>query len=286
MDLWIFNNETAIRLSCFLGIFFLMAILEIKYPRRQYNLKQIRGIRWLNNIVLAATSSILSRLILPLGLISFAIQCQTSTWGLFNQDFSVSLNYTFVFIISLIIFDFIIYWQHRLFHKIPLLWRLHKVHHCDQTFDVTTGIRFHPLEILLSIGIKFLAVFIFGFSPISIIVFEILLNAVALFNHSNVKIPLSIDHFVRRLIVTPDMHRVHHSQIPSEFNSNFGFNISLWDRIFHSYKGQPMKGHQAIQIGLKEFRINNAANRLLPLLIMPFITAARDEGNRKDKKQD
>jgi len=270
MESWIIDHAPAIRLSCFFGLFILMAILESKRPRRAHDLKHVRGMRWLNNISLALIASVVTRLILPISLVSFAIVCQNSSWGLFNQDFFLNVNSLTIFIVSLILFDCIIYWQHRIFHYVPFLWRLHKVHHSDQSFDVTTGIRFHPLEILLSIAIKFAVVFIFGISAESIIVFEVMLNALALFNHSNVKIPLGIDYYLRKLIVTPDMHRVHHSQIPSETNSNFGFNISFWDRLFGSYQDQPSLGHEGIEIGLKDYNNSDLPKQLSSLLLMPF----------------
>jgi sterol desaturase/sphingolipid hydroxylase (fatty acid hydroxylase superfamily) len=275
MESWIIDHATAIRLSCFFGLFILMAVLEAKLPRRAHDLKQVRGMRWLNNISLAIIASVITRLILPISLVSFAIVCQNSSWGLFNQaffdqEFLLPINSLTIFIVSLILFDCIIYWQHRIFHYVPFLWRLHKVHHSDQSFDVTTGIRFHPLEILLSIAIKFSVVFILGLSAESIIVFEVMLNALALFNHSNVKIPLGIDYYLRKLIVTPDMHRVHHSQIPQETNSNFGFNISLWDRVFGSYQAQPSLGHDDIEIGLKDYNDSDQPKHLVNLLLMPL----------------
>jgi sterol desaturase/sphingolipid hydroxylase (fatty acid hydroxylase superfamily) len=274
MDHWIFEYESAIRLACFFGIFTLMALLETRFPRLPYTIKKVRSIRWFNNISLAFIASIFTRILIPISLISFAVYCQTSALGLFNQDFfSPNLSQSssvLIFIVSLILFDFIIYWQHRMFHKIPLLWRLHKVHHSDKSFDVSTGIRFHPLEILLSIAIKFSVVGIFGLTPESIIAFEVLLNALALFNHSNVKIPVTLDYYLRKLVVTPDMHRVHHSQIPKETNSNFGFNISLWDRLFGSYQDHPRLGHENINIGLKDYIDSYEPNKLTKMLSMPF----------------
>jgi sterol desaturase/sphingolipid hydroxylase (fatty acid hydroxylase superfamily) len=288
MENWIIDFESTIRLSCFIGLFILMALLEMLFPRRQHNQSNansnshykntttsIRGMRWLNNLSLAFTASILTRIVLPISLVSFAIYCQTSAFGLFNQEFFTSTNSIFIFIFSLVLFDFIIYWQHRIFHYVPLLWRLHKVHHSDQAFDVTTGVRFHPLEILLSIVIKFSVVFIFGLTAESIIAFEVILNALALFNHSNFKIPLTVDYYLRKFIVTPDMHRVHHSQIPKETNSNFGFNISLWDRLFGSYIDQPSLGHDGIEIGLREYKEAEQSKGLLTLLIMPFMRSKK-----------
>ena len=281
MESWIVDHEPLIRLGCFIGIFLLMASLEMLFPRKRNFLKpssahsdeSIRGMRWLNNLSLAFIASILTRILLPLSLVAFSIYCLESGWGLFNQSFFSALNGSIIFIISLVLFDCIIYWQHRIFHYVPLLWRLHKVHHSDQAFDVTTGIRFHPLEILLSIAIKFAVVFIFGLSAESIIAFEVILNGLALFNHSNVKIPLKLDNTIRKVFVTPDMHRVHHSQIPKETNSNFGFNISLWDRLFGSYIAQPSLGHDNIDIGLREYKDSDQPKKLQKLLGMPLQSA-------------
>lgn len=281
MEHWIINYESTIRLSCFITLFILMAILQMRYPRRLRNQnsentsQSMFGMRWLNNLSLVFAASILTRILLPITLVGFAFYCQKSGWGLFNQEYLASINSGFIFIVSLILFDLIIYWQHRIFHYVPLLWRLHKVHHSDQDFDVSTGIRFHPLEILLSIAIKFSVVFIFGLTAESIITFEVILNGLALFNHSNVKIPLKFDHYLRKIFVTPDMHRVHHSQIPKETNSNFGFNISCWDRLFGSYIAQPNLGHDNMEIGLREYNGTDQPRKLTKLLSMPF-TSSKD----------
>ena len=275
MEHWILGHESSIRLSFFFGLFVLMAVLETQSPRRQLANKPVRSGRWSHNISLSFLASVLTRILLPISLVSFAIDCQVSGVGLLNLAVFDDTSGLLLFVISLVLFDLIIYWQHRIFHFVPVLWRLHKVHHSDQYLDVTTGIRFHPLEILASIAIKFFVVFIFGLSAESIIAFEVMLNGLALFNHSNVKIPLSIDHHLRKFIVTPDMHRVHHSQIPSETNSNFGFNISLWDHLFGSYQDQPRLGHEGIEIGLKEFNTSRKPMLFLKLLVMPFHTSKK-----------
>ena len=272
MEHWILGHESSIRLSFFFGLFVLMAVLETQFPRRQLANKPVRSGRWSHNISLSFLASVLTRILLPISLVSFAIDCQVSGVGLLNLAVFDDTSGLLLFVISLVLFDLIIYWQHRIFHFVPVLWRLHKVHHSDHYLDVTTGIRFHPLEILASIVIKFFVVFIFGLSAESIIAFEVMLNGLALFNHSNVKIPLSIDRRLRKFIVTPDMHRVHHSQIPSETNSNFGFNISLWDHLFGSYQDQPRLGHEGIEIGLKEFNTSRKPMLFLKLLVMPFHT--------------
>ncbi len=268
MDNWLITHESLIRLSFFIAILVTMVILEALFPRRSI----LRSQRWFNNISLVVISSFLAKILLPMSLAAFALYSQQSGWGLLQQDFitRLSLPHFALIIFSLLILDLIIYWQHRLFHRIPYLWRLHKVHHSDGEIDVSTGIRFHPLEILLSLAIKFLVIWLFGFSAQTVIIFEILLNGLAMFNHSNVRLPLGIDRIIRSLIVTPDMHRVHHSADANELNKNFGFNLSLWDRLFASYQDQPKLGHQDIQIGLAEYKNSNQETQLLKLLIMPF----------------
>lgn len=275
MNEWILTYEAPLRASFFIGLFVLLAISEIIAPRLRPANNQLgpkRFKRWFNNFSLIFIASLLLRVILPLSLVGFALLCQQQGWGLFNQDGLQVLQHSPVILlmISLLLLDVIIYWQHRLFHKIPLLWQLHKVHHSDEALDVSSGIRFHPLEIVLSLGLKFLFVFIFGFSPLAIILFEIALNGFSLFNHSNIKLPLKADALIRRLIVTPDMHRIHHSIEKHEQDSNFGFNISIWDRCFNSYREQPEAGQLGIQLGLKEYKQSPKSTQLSQLLIMPF----------------
>ncbi len=275
MDTWLLTFETTLRLGIFLTLLILMASLEIRFPRRSplaLHAGKSTLISRFNNLGLAASSTLIMKLLLPLSLASFALYCQNNQWGLLNQPRinALALPGFLTLLTSLLIFDLIIYWQHRLFHKIPIFWQLHKVHHSDINLDVSTGIRFHPIEILLSQLIKFSVIFIFGFSITSVIVFEILLNALALFNHSNVRLPLRLDFWLRKIIVTPDMHRVHHSKIWQEHNSNFGFNISLWDKVFHSYQDQPKLGHQHIDIGLPQYNDSDTPLRFSQLLIMPF----------------
>lgn len=279
MDTWLLSNESQLRLGFFLGMLILMASLEGFLPRRRINNNDFGKSpfrRWFNNLSLITLSSLVVKILLPLSLVNFAILCQKSGWGLLNQgELSELLPVVPSIILSLFLFDLIIYWQHRVFHQVPWLWKLHQVHHSDIAIDVTTGIRFHPIEILFSVGIKFAAIFLFGFSAVSIILFEILLNALALFNHSNVRIPLALDKVIRLFIVTPDMHRVHHSCRPDEHNRNFGFNISVWDRIFGSYQNQPNLGHDDMIIGLNKFATSDQPNRLSKLLLMPFKPAEK-----------
>ena len=261
-------HENSLRLGFFLSIFIIIALMEWLWPRRRQ--EALRPKRWLDNLSLLAFAALLMRLILPLGLASLALQFKQAHIGLFNQSDLLINNYWLVLALSLIVLDFAIYWQHRLFHRVSFLWRLHQVHHSDKAFDVSTALRFHPLEMLLSLMIKALIIALLGIPASAVIVFEIVLNGVAMFNHGNLSIPLSLDKLLRKILVTPDMHRVHHSSIPTETNSNFGFNISLWDRLFNSYQAQPLKGHEHIDIGLADYPKKEQSQGIIRLLLMPF----------------
>jgi len=206
------------------------------------------------------------RLLLPLLPVGMAVATGDRGWGLLNI---LQLPFWSEVILAVIALDFVIYLQHVLFHQVPILWRLHRMHHTDLDIDVTTGNRFHPLEILVSLGIKLSAVALLGAPVLAVIVFEVVLNATAQFNHGNIRIPTVVDRYLRLLVVTPDMHRVHHSVIPRETNSNFGFNLPWWDRLCGSYRPQPEKGHEGMTIGLREFR-DPAMLTLLRLLVQPF----------------
>ncbi|MGD8631157.1 MAG: sterol desaturase family protein, partial [Gammaproteobacteria bacterium] len=231
MDELISNHEATIRLGSFLGIFALMACWEILAPRR--TLTQPKGSRWLNNIGLVVFNTALLRVVFPVAAIGVAEYAQLRQWGLFNL---VEVHPAVALVTSVIVLDAAIYLQHVMFHAVPLLWRLHRVHHADLDFDVTTGARFHPIEILLSMLIKFAVIVLLGPPLAAVVIFEVLLNAMSMFNHSNVRLPLALDGVLRRIIVTPDMHRVHHSHLADETNSNFGFNLSVWDRVFGTYR--------------------------------------------------
>jgi sterol desaturase/sphingolipid hydroxylase (fatty acid hydroxylase superfamily) len=271
MDELIANHEATIRLSSFLGIFALMALWEILAPRRV--LTQPKQNRWLNNIGLVVLNTALLRVVFPVAAVGIAEYAQLLQWGLFNR---VETHPVMALVASVIVLDMAIYLQHVMFHAVPLLWRLHRVHHADLDFDVTTGARFHPVEILLSMLIKFAVIVLLGPPLAAVVIFEVLLNAMAMFNHSNVRIPLVLDALLRRVIVTPDMHRVHHSHLADETNSNFGFNLSVWDRVFGTYRAQPAAGHTGMVIGIDTFR--NPANcvKLSGLLLMPFTGKVRD----------
>jgi len=212
-------------------------------------------------------NSLFIAIIIPFSTTSIALITEQNNWGLMNM---ISLPFEWSTFISIVILDFIIYFQHVIFHKVPLFWRFHKVHHIDQDIDVTTGVRFHPIEILLSFLIKCGFVVILGIPAIGILLFEIIINGLAMFNHSNIYLPAAIDTKIRMAVVTPDMHRVHHSVIAKEFNSNYGFNLTWWDRLFGTYKGQPDKGHKNMIIGLGEYQEPHGAG-LVKMLTIPFM---------------
>jgi sterol desaturase/sphingolipid hydroxylase (fatty acid hydroxylase superfamily) len=233
-------------------------------PRRP--LTTSKAVRWSNNLGIVAVSTLTVRILFPLVPVGFALIASDKGWGLLNH---LPWPYWFEVLAGVVIFDFFIYLQHVVFHFLPALWRLHMIHHCDLDFDLTTGIRFHPVEIVLSMIIKLGIVYLFGPPALSVLIFEIILNSTAMFSHSNFKLPLAIDRLIRFLIVTPDMHRVHHSVIIRERNSNFGFNLSIWDRLLGTYQDQPEKGHMDMVIGLANFREPSKLN-LPRLLTLPF----------------
>ena len=271
MDELISTHEAAIRLGSFLGIFTLMALWEILAPRRK--LTQPKAGRWLNNIGLIVLNTALLRVVFPAAAVGVAGYAELMQWGLFNL---IEVHPAVALLVSVIVLDAAIYLQHVMFHALPVLWRLHRVHHADLDFDVTTGARFHPIEILLSMLIKFAVIVLLGPPLAAVVIFEVLLNAMSMFNHSNVRLPLALDSVLRRIIVTPDMHRVHHSHLADETNSNFGFNLSLWDRIFGTYRAQPAAGHTDMVIGIDTFRDPAHCVKLSGLLFMPFIGRITD----------
>lgn len=243
------TNEATIRLAIFLGILVAMAIWEVAAPRRRIEIPRV--IRWTNNLGVVVVDTILVRLTYPIVAVGLALTAQENSWGLFN----IFEAPTWVAVLaSIVILDLAIYLQHVMFHAVPALWRLHRMHHADQAIDVTTGLRFHPIEILLSMGVKLAVVLALGPPAVAVLVFEVILNATAMFNHSNVRIPLSIDRVLRLFVVTPDMHRVHHSIDRAETDSNYGFNLPWWDRLLGTYTAQPRKGHEEMTIGIEQFR--------------------------------
>lgn len=247
--MFIIDNVVFIRLGFFLSIFSLMAIWEIFAPRRKLTASKI--IRWFNNLTLTLLNSMLVRWLFPLAAVSAALWSVEHRWGLFSL-FGIPQWISGLTVI--IILDFTIYMQHVFFHKIPFFWRFHRMHHTDLDIDVTTGARFHPIEILLSMVIKIAVIIMLGAPVWSVIAFEILLNATSMFNHSNIFINQKADKILRTILVTPDMHRVHHSVLIKETDSNFGFNLSWWDRIFGTYRNQPERGHKEMTIGLANYR--------------------------------
>ena len=271
MGNFISTHETTIRLAAFFGVFALMAIWEMLAPRRV--LTQPKSTRWLNNITLVVLNTVVLRVIFPTAAVGVAAHAAGQHWGLFNQ---LDAPGWLAVVASVVILDGIIYLQHVMFHAVPLFWRLHRVHHADLDFDVTTGSRFHTIEILLSMLIKFATIVLLGPPLVAVVIFEVLLNATAMFNHSNVRLPLVLDRIIRLLIVTPDMHRVHHSHLEHETNSNFGFNLSLWDRLFGTYRAQPQDGHTGMTIGLDTFKDSIQCTRLPQLLMMPFTGTITD----------
>lgn len=254
------------RFIFFVCIFSLIALLEVARPHRKLNLS--RWLRWPSNIGLSSLNSFLIYLILPITAIKSAQIAQQNDFGLLNQ-FPSPLWLNLLIIVPL--FDLIIYWQHRLFHSLPLFWRLHKMHHQDIDLDVTSGTRFHPLEILLSALIKIACVFIFGADLLSVLVFEVLLNATAMFNHGNFLLPKSLNTFLLKFLVTPEMHKVHHSTNWQELNTNFGFNLPWWDYIFKTYCYKSTKETTDMKLGLKEFR-EKKYSYLHWLLLLPFLS--------------
>lgn len=267
--MFIIDNELFIRLGIFLGIFCILALLEKAAPRR--TLSNRRGMRWPGNLFITLLNSVAVRIIFPTAAVGVALMAEWSGWGLFNILRMPALPSGAA---SLVLLDLTIYLQHFFFHKVNPLWRLHRMHHTDTDVDVTTGSRFHPVEIVLSMEIKIGVVILLGTPAWSVLVFEVLLNATSMFNHSNIHIRPDIDRMLRRLVVTPDMHRVHHSVVISETNSNFGFNFPWWDRIFRTYKNQPQKGHLEMVIGLANYRDRKYLT--LPwMLAIPFLRKER-----------
>jgi sterol desaturase/sphingolipid hydroxylase (fatty acid hydroxylase superfamily) len=258
-------HEPAIRLTGFFSVLLAMAVWEALAPRRRRLVS--RRARWPSNLGLVVLDALLVRVLVPLGGVAFAALAQQRGWGLLNN---LTLAPWAGIAIGIVLLDLAIYLQHVMFHAVPLLWRFHRMHHADLDFDVTTGVRFHPIEIILSMGIKLAVVVVFGVSAASLLIFEVLLNATSMFNHANLSLPRELDRVFRWAVVTPDMHRVHHSIVPEETNSNFGFNLPWWDRLFGTYRAQPLAGHDAMTIGLDVFR-DPRQLRLDRMLVQPFM---------------
>ena len=252
------------RLGAFFSVLLAVALWETVKPVREWHLS--RGSRWINHLALSIVNTLLVRFLIPLTVAAFALMLEARGLGLLNW---INLPGWLAIIAGVLLLDLAIYAQHYYFHKIEFFWRFHRMHHTDLDIDVTTGVRFHPIEILISMIIKFGVVFLLGPPALAVVVFEILLNATSMFNHGNIHIPKPMDRVLRMVLVTPDMHRVHHSIIRNETDSNFGFNLSWWDRIFGTYRAQPKEGHLGMTIGLPIYR-EDVENRLDRLIIQPF----------------
>ena len=264
METILLSYEPAVRLGFFFAVFAIMVAWELMAPRRA--LRTSKALRWTNNLALALINSAVVRIILPASAVAIAEFAAERGMGLFNF---LTVSYPLSILLSVLALDLTIYLQHRMLHAVPLLWRVHRMHHADVDVDLTTGARFHPFEIVLSTLLKFAVILVMGAPALAVFVFEVLLNATSMFNHGNVRMPASVDRVMRWLVVTPDMHRVHHSVSPRETNSNFGFNLPWWDRLFGTYRAQPQAGHERMVIGIGQFRSPREL-WLDRLLLQPF----------------
>jgi sterol desaturase/sphingolipid hydroxylase (fatty acid hydroxylase superfamily) len=253
------------RFGSFAVVLLLMTLWEVLAPRRRLTVR--KSPRWASNLGLVALNIFLVRFAVPITAIGAAIGAKQRGWGLLHL---VDWPHWLEILLAVVTFDLVIYLQHVMFHAVPVLWRLHMVHHADLDFDVTTGLRFHTLEILLSALIKLATVAVVGPAPVAVLIFEVLLNATSMFNHGNVRMPGKIDRLLRWLVVTPDMHRVHHSVVRQETNSNFGFNLSWWDYLLGTYRSQPAEGHERMTIGVSHLRDERQVDRLPRMLAIPF----------------
>jgi sterol desaturase/sphingolipid hydroxylase (fatty acid hydroxylase superfamily) len=271
-------HESFVRIASFLGVLLVMAAWEVAVPRRRREIP--RAIRWTNNLGIVLLDTLILRLTFPVLAVPLALTAEARGWGLLNV---LEVRPWIAFVVSIVALDFVIYVQHVIFHSIPALWRLHRMHHADIEFDVSTGLRFHPIEIVLSMVLKLAAVLALGPPAVAVLAFEVLLNASSMFNHGNVRLPLGIDRALRWAVVTPDMHRVHHSVLPVETNSNFGFLLSWWDRALGTYRPQPRDGHEGMTIGLGQFRSRRDL-RLDRMLWQPFRNPVGDVDHEGDAR--
>jgi sterol desaturase/sphingolipid hydroxylase (fatty acid hydroxylase superfamily) len=261
--------DTLIRVGVFLSVFIAIALWELFAPRRIQTAPRIR--RWPSNLGLVAINATLIRVVFPTTAIGMALMIERQGSGLFH---GLAVPAWLAVPVAFVLLDLAVYFQHVLFHSVPALWRLHRMHHADVEFDVTNGLRFHPLEIMVSMALKLAVIAALGAPPMAVFAFELVLNAAAMFNHGNVSLPGRIDSLLRRILVTPDMHRVHHSSLPEETQSNFGFNLPWWDHCFGTYRAQPRDGHQDMQLGLSILR-EPAWSRLDRMLVQPWATGDR-----------
>ncbi|USG60779.1 sterol desaturase family protein [Sneathiella marina] len=259
------NNEPVIRLSFFIGTLVAVGLWEIIAPKRPPSVSKIW--RWTNNFGITFFNTFLLRVLFPILAVGVAVIAKEKGWGVLNI---IQLPEIIAITIAVILQDFVIYWQHVIFHHFPILWRLHKMHHADVDYDVSTGARFHPIEIILSMLLKLVVVLLLGPPVVAVIIFEILLSSIAMFNHANAGLPPSIDKIIRLFMVTPDMHRVHHSVIRAEHNHNFGFNLPWWDYMFGTYTAAPSEGHDKMTIGLDEYQ-EKRKQSIFWMLLLPFL---------------
>lgn len=277
IDAW--SHEPWIRLVAFLGVFLCMALWEWLRPRRSQVVG--RAARWPSNLGIVVINTLLVRLVFPVSAVVWADMISQHGFGLL---YWVPMPEWLAVVIALVMLDLAIYLQHRLFHAVPILWRLHRMHHADTGFDITNGLRFHPLEIMVSMAIKFVVIALLGAPALAVLLFELVLNATAIFNHANVDLPARLDRHLRRWVVTPDMHRVHHSIDQRETDSNFGFNLPWWDHVFGTYCAQPRDGHGAMLIGLPVFR-HRRWLRLDRLLLLPWSDSEDGDPNEPPSRQ-
>ena len=275
MNAYIADSESALRLGVFVSFFIVLAVLELIIPRRRLRYSKMQ--RWASNIGLSVFNTIFLRLLIPIAGMGAALFAAERNWGLFNQ---VELPIWLSTIVFLVFFDMTIYWQHRLYHMVPVLWRFHRMHHTDMDYDFTTGSRFHPVSILISSLIKVGLILLTGPPAVAVILAEVILNATSMFNHSNIKLPDWLEPRLRKVIVTPAMHRIHHSVERSEHDKNFGFNLSCWDRIFSSYLDRAEKEQTEIDIGIKGFQDKKSLN-MITLLFQPFDNPSKPSLDRK-----
>ena len=285
------DNTAVIRLSVFLGVFVLMAVLEALLPAREAVLS--RKTRWLGNLSMVVMGALVSRILLPVTLVGVSLWAQQKGIGVFNvlldavpadasssnqllnsgeplNNSSTYLVHIAIVTLSVLLLDMLIYWQHRLFHTVPMLWRFHKMHHADSHVDTTTGLRFHPVEIAMSLGIKAAAVVILGVPAIAIVIFEVALNGFALFNHANIRLPQKWDDRIGLVLITQRLHRIHHSQAKSESNSNYGFSVSWWDRLFNSFTPRAKQSDETLSIGQQDVPAVKENASIRALLLQPF----------------
>ncbi len=262
---FVMAHEPEIRVGFFVGVFAIISFWELVAPQRRLTLS--RALRWSSNLGLVVLNTVLLRLMFPLAAVGMAAFSAANGWGMLNH---FKVPFWLAVPLAVMAMDFVIWLQHVMVHAVPVLWRLHRVHHADPDYDLTTGARFHPIEIVLSMLIKIATIAVLGPPVLAVVIFEVLLNAAAMFNHGNIRLPDGLDRVLRWVIVTPDMHRVHHSVEEDETNSNFGFNLPWWDRLFGTYRKQPRAGQMGMVIGIHGHTDPHEVARLDGMLLMPF----------------